>query len=46
MIRNSLRSRTRGKPYIGRLVRANVYDLWLLLNESWLVLIGFLSSLH
>jgi Trk K+ transport system NAD-binding subunit len=41
MIRNSLRARTRGKPYIGRLVRANVYDLWLLLNESWLVLIAF-----
>jgi hypothetical protein len=41
MIRNSLRARTRSKPYIGRLVRANVYDLWLLLNESWLVLIAF-----
>jgi Trk K+ transport system NAD-binding subunit len=26
---------------LGRLIRANLYDLWLLLNESWLVLAGF-----
>lgn len=41
MIRNSRTARTRRNAYIARLVRANVYDLWLLLNESWLVLIAF-----
>jgi Trk K+ transport system NAD-binding subunit len=34
--------RPRRRYRFGRLVRANLYDLGLLLNESWIVLAGFL----
>jgi Trk K+ transport system NAD-binding subunit len=37
-------SRIRRRSYgFWRLLRANLYDLWLLLNESWVVLAGFFA---
>jgi hypothetical protein len=35
-------ARQRRRYSLGRLIRANLYDLWLLLTESWIVLAGFL----